>query len=175
MNQTFKEIVSSVVPFIGSLIGGPLGGEAGQAVAYLVTGDKNANQDTVASALQNPTADQVMALKQLDEQYKEKVLSTRVQEDKLTIDDVANARNRQIELHDKMPAYLIMISLAMFFIIMIIFMLFPLQGTSKEIINILIGSLAIWCGQGMNFYFGTTKNSSMKNMGSEISTLGQKK
>jgi len=162
MNTKFKEIVSKMVPFIGSLLGGPLGEEAGSALSYLLTGDKNSSEENISAALQNATPSQIVALKQLDEQYQEKVLSVQLAEHQMDNEDIANARNRNIQLHDKMPIFLSIIVLTMFFSILLLFMLYPIQSSSKDIIQILIGSLAIWCGQAVNFYFGSTRGSQKK-------------
>lgn len=176
MNDTFKEIVSKAAPFIGSIIGGPLGGEAGQALAYLITGDKNASQESIVNGLTNASPDQIIELKKLDDQYKEKVLSVQLAEHQLSNEDIDSARKRNIQMNDRMPAYLSIIVLTMFFSILLLFMLYPIQGSSKDIIQILIGSLAIWCGQAMNFYLGTTQASSTKtNILANIATLGTKK
>ena len=176
MNTTLKEIISSVAPFIGTLIGGPMGGEAASAVAHLITGDKNASPETLSEAIKTATPDQFVALKQLDEQYQEKLLSVQLSEHQLENDDIASARNRNIQLHDKIPAYLAIFVLTMFFSILLLYMLYPIQDSSQGIIQILIGSLSIWCGQAMNFYLGTTHSSATKtNLLANIANLGNKK
>jgi hypothetical protein len=176
MNTTLKEIISSVAPFIGSLIGGPLGGEAASALSSFLTGEYNASPESFVNAIKNATPDQLVALKQLDEKYKEKILSVQLAEHQLDNDDIASARNRNIQLHDKMPALLSILILTMFFSILLLFMLYPIRDSAKDIIQILIGSLAIWCGQAMNFYLGTTHGSATKtNLLANIANRENKK
>lgn len=163
---TFKEIVSSAVPFIGSLLGGPLGGKAGEVLAQALTGNKGANQEDITNALLSANADKLIELKKLDEQYKEKVISASVEKLKIEEDDRNGARQSQVEnakAHSlNMPAVLSLIIIPGFFLILLIIMLHPIQDSSRSVIDLLIGFLGGSLGQIIAFYFGTTHGSQEK-------------
>jgi hypothetical protein len=161
----FKDVISSAMPFIGSLLGGPIGGKAGEFLAQALTGDKFANQDDIAKAFLSASAnvDKLLELKKIDEQYKEKVLSTYVENLNLENEDRDSARRVQVEnvkAHSlNMPAILSLIIIPGFFLVLLLIMMYPVQEPSRNVIDLLIGFLGGSLGQVIAFYFGTTHGS----------------
>lgn len=162
MSDTFSKFIQNVMPFTGGLIGGPLGERAGKFISKILTGKEGSSQDEINDAISNLSQEKIVELKKADLAYKTKLIEADVDKRRIEASDVENARKRQIFLHDKMPAVLGGVLLLMFFVILLLFMLYPVQSSAKDILEILLGSLAIWCGQTVNFYFGTTHGSMTK-------------
>lgn len=158
---SFKDVISSAMPFLGSLLGGPIGGKAGEAIAEILTGKKDASQDEITAALLGANAEKLIELKKIDEQYKEKILSTEVDKMKIASDDRDSARKMNIENSKvnslNMPSVLSLIIIPGFFLILLLIMVFPIDNASRDVIEILIGFLGGSLGQVTSFYFGTTQ------------------
>lgn len=163
---TFKDIISSAVPFIGSLLGGPLGGKAGEVLAEALTGSKGATQEDLEKAILSLTPDKLIELKKLDEQYKQQLLSSKIETLQIEAGDRDSARKTQVENAKanslNMPAILSLIIIPGFFLILLIIMLHPIQDSSRSVIDLLIGFLGGSIGQVISFYFGTTHGSQEK-------------
>ena len=59
MKDLVKGLLKSIAPTIGTAIGGPLAGQAVQAISNALLGHPNGTQDEVEVALQNATPDQL--------------------------------------------------------------------------------------------------------------------
>ena len=70
-----KQALSNIAPLLGNLIGGPLGGSAGQAVSKILLGKSNASGRELEKALNNISTEQLIKLKEIDAQYQTKLLS----------------------------------------------------------------------------------------------------
>lgn len=91
------EIVSKYAPLLGSVIGGPAGGAIGTLVAAQFGADPNDAEDLVKRIEGDPEA--ATKLMQLQLTYWTDLV-------KLDNEDRANARNREIQVRDKIPAIL---------------------------------------------------------------------
>lgn len=160
-----KEVISSAMPFIGSLLGGPFGGKAGEFLAEALTGDKLASQNEIEKEflMAAANADKFLGLKHIDEQYKEKVLSAYAEKIKLENEDRNSARKAQVEnvkAHSlNMPATLSLITVPIFFLVLFFVMIYPIQEPSRNVIDLLIGVLSGRLGQIYSFYLGETHGS----------------
>jgi len=95
-----KQVIATVAPMLGTVLGGPLGGLAGSALAEaLGTSDPKAQEQAIIAA--NP--DTLLKLKQAEDDLKTKLRQMDIDEEKLHLDDTANARAREIALKDWTP------------------------------------------------------------------------
>ncbi|HLP30543.1 MAG TPA: hypothetical protein VK150_04215, partial [Geothrix sp.] len=71
MSFDWKGLVKSIAPTIGTALGGPLGGIAGVALTKaLGLGDAAAKDETaLAAAVQGASHDQLLLLKQADQEF----------------------------------------------------------------------------------------------------------
>lgn len=95
--MSLSEIVSKYAPLLGSVIGGPAGGAIGTLVAAQFGADPNDAADLVKRIEGDPEA--ATKLMQLQLTYWTDLV-------KLDNEDRANARNREIQVRDKIPAIL---------------------------------------------------------------------
>ena len=66
----WKGLVKTVAPFLGTALGGPVGGVAARAIAGAVLGDEDASQEDVAAALQKANPEMLAKLKEADQKFK---------------------------------------------------------------------------------------------------------
>ncbi len=115
----WKQIISTVAPWLGTALGGPLGGLAVSAVADALQLEEKTEQ-AIQQALGGVTPDQMLAIKQADQQFagrmQELGFASQQALAKISADDRANARAnaraREIATGDKTPrnlAYLLVL------------------------------------------------------------------
>jgi hypothetical protein len=172
---SFKDIVSSSLPFLGSLIGGPMGASVGNILSKLITGKDNASEDEIQSSLLAMAPDKLIELKKIDLQYKESLLKNSFDTQKLSFDDLANARhlqevayNRTLDpevkildlLSSRVPAILpFMVFPSFVFVVLILLFIHDISQDKKDILEIVLGALAAFCGQCFNYWLGDTHTS----------------
>ena len=98
------DVVSKVSPIIGTALAGPAGGLVGTLIANTFGADDK-NPDDILKKLQaDPEAQ--FKLKQLELQHQEALQQIEAQKYIAELNDVANARNRQILTNDNVPTIL---------------------------------------------------------------------
>jgi len=110
-----KQALTNIAPLLGNLIGGPLGGTAGQAVSKILLGKSNASERELEKALNNISAEHTSKLKELDARYQTQLLSLQLDEKRLSVQDRDSARQRALACQDKVPAILAILMTLGFF------------------------------------------------------------
>lgn len=158
--DTIKSTLSKVAPTIGAVLGGPLGGAAASVLASILGVNKDNATDpaTLQAAIAGATPEQLLALKKADLDFKIKMqeLGFQNEKDLLTIasEDRVSARNMQISTRSTIPPVLAY-SVTLGFFGILTFMLFrSIPAESKDIINIMLGSLGTAWTSIIMFYFG---------------------
>lgn len=175
---SFKDIVSSAMPFLGSLVGGPIGSQAGALLSNLITGKTNSSEDEIQSKLLTLEPDKLIELKKIDEQYKSTLIKTQFETEKLYFTDMDNARNLQVKAYDhelskeapiidlvfsRIPAVLALFALAsLILVILVLLSIEQITQDKKDIIEIMLGLLGALCSQSFNYWLGTTRSSQEK-------------
>lgn len=157
---TAKQVLATVAPLLGTAIGGPFGGLAGTLLAKaLGTTDPKAMETAITST----DPDILLKLKQADNDFQAQLKALDISEEKLSFDDTANARAREVAVHDSTPrilAYLITVG----FFGVLLWLLWkgkPEQG--GDVMLVLIGSLGTaWTGI-VAYYFGSSAGSADKS------------
>lgn len=159
--QTAKSVLATVAPLIGTAIGGPFGGLAGSLLAKaLGTNDPKA----IEAAITSTDPDILLKLKQADNDFKAQMEALQISEEKLTFDDRANARSREVSLRDWTPTILAYGITAGFFTVLAYMIRFgsPKTGEGGEAFLIMLGALgAAWTGV-VAYYFGSSAGSAAK-------------
>lgn len=177
MDNNFKTIVSSALPLLGGLIGGPLGSQAGSIISRLVTGKDDSSPEQIQNSINNLTAEDILRLKQADNEMSIKLVQAQLDRAKLEYDDLSNARKTYIDaikesdndsgfqaLINRPPvilAYLLTILLTSF---TLLFMFFPIQESARGIMELLIGAFTTCWIQAMSLFLGKIQ----KNPASQI-------
>lgn len=161
----FSTVLKTVAPWIGTALGGPLGGMAVEAAANAL-GLSTKTVDSVKQALSGATPEQMLALKQADQAF-----SLQMQElgfkqvtdlEALAVADRKDARGMQVSKPSPVPAVLSISVTLGYFGILIGMMLGWLKVDNSQALLLMLGSLSTGWGVVMAFWFGTTRDSGRK-------------
>jgi predicted nucleic acid-binding protein len=161
----WKTIISTVAPWIGTALGGPLGGMAVEAAANaLGISDKTA--DAVKQALSGATPEQMLALKKADQEFSLQMQTLGFKQitdlENIAANDRKDARSMQIAARSNVPALLSILVTVGYFGILMGMMLGALKVSDSQALLLMLGSLSTGWGVVMAFWFGTTNDSGRK-------------
>lgn len=161
----FAAVIRTVAPWISSALGGPLAGMAVEAAANAFgLGDKTT--DAIKQAISGATPEQMLALKQADQdfQYKMQALGFQSLKDMeaLAGADRDSARKMQVAAPSRVPALLTCFVVGAFTTTLILLLKFDVPSTNRDIIVYMIGQLSGGFTSALAFWLGTTKESGRK-------------
>ena len=163
----WKDLLATVAPAVATALGGPLAGVATTALSQKLLGKKDGSLADIANAVLEATPASLLELKQLDLEFEK----LQVQREKNILDDVANARARQIAVRDKTPAnltYILIISL----IAETLTMLFvKVPDANQTLVHILITAHATVTISACSYWLGSSLGSYMKSKFSEMEKI----
>jgi hypothetical protein len=161
----WKKVLGTVAPWIGTAIGGPLGGMAVEAAANAL-GLSDKTVDAVKQALGGATPDQMLALKKADQEF-----AARMQElgfkheadmEALITSDRKDARAMQLTTRSWVPAVLTCVLLAAFNAALAALFLWAVPDGNRDIVVYMIGQLSGFTAAAIAYWLGTTRNSQTK-------------
>jgi len=161
----WQTIIKTVAPWIGTALGGPLGGVAVSAIGDAL-GLSDKTESAVKAALSGATPEQMLALKQADQQF-----ALRMQElgfkqladmEALASGDRKDARDLQKTTRSPIPAVLSVLVTAGYFLVLLGMMMGWLKAGDSQALLLMLGSLSTGWGVVMAFWFGTTRGSEVK-------------
>ncbi len=158
-----KELLTTVAPAIATAFGGPLAGTAVRIVAQTLVGDADAPAEQVVAALQGATPEQLKALKDADNAFKEKMAGYGIELARLAEVDTDSARKRQIELKDNTPAVLAYILTLGFFGLLALMAFVGFPPANEAVLNTMTGSLGTVWLVAMHFFYGSNMTSRETN------------
>lgn len=160
-------ILKTVAPWIATAMAGPLGGLAVDAAAKAL-GATEKTADALKSALGGATPEQMMALKQADQDFalrmKELGFKNVADLEKIAADDRADARNMQNITRSLMPAFLTSCVSAAFFVVLVVLFKIPIPLENRDLVVYMCGQLAAAFTACLAFWVGTTRASEDKTI-----------
>lgn len=160
----FTSIIRTVAPWIGTALGGPLGGMAVEAAANAL-GLSDKTIDAVKTAIIGATPEQMLALKQADQAFAIQMQALDFKQisdlEALAAGDRASARSMQTAKPSPVPALLSIGVTIGYFGVLIAVGAKILPSDNSSFIQML-GSLGTGWGMVMAFWFGTTRDSGRK-------------
>lgn len=154
--------LKTLAPTVASVLGGPLAGLAVDALGKAF-GWEEATTEKVNEVLQsgNLSGDQLAAIKkaEMDLKAQEQELGFKFEE--LAFKDVADARNREVQVKDHTNRNLAYFVIAAF-IAVVIATLLGWTKAESVLAGTLIGYLSAKAEQVLAYYFGSTKGSADK-------------
>lgn len=161
----WKSLLSTVAPWIGTAIGGPLGGMAVTAVGNAL-GLSAPTEDSIKQALSGVTPDQMLAIKKADNDFALQMQTLGFKQvtdlETLAAGDRKDARAMQVSNRSNVPAILSGVVTVGYFAILIGMMTNWLKVSDSQVLLIMLGSLSTGWGVVMSFWFGTTHDSGRK-------------
>ena len=164
----WKSIVKSIAPALGTVLGGPMGGLAGAALSKAL-GTTDAQDATLAAAIQGATPDQLLAIKKADDDFKIQMaeLGFKNQSDleAISAGDRDSARKMRVTTKDwttDIGFYLITIG---FFGLLSYMLKYNIPEANKPILFAMVGSLgSAWTGCCAFFYGASKGDAATKEM-----------
>lgn len=161
----WKSIVSTVAPWIGTALGGPLGGMAVESAANAL-GISEKTTDAVKQALSGATPEQMLALKKADQDFALQMQSLGFKQvsdlEAIAAGDRKDARGMQVAKPSPVPATLSICVTLGYFGILVGMMVGAFKVNDSQALLLMLGSLSTAWGAVMAFWFGTTRDSSRK-------------
>lgn len=160
-----KDVVKTVAPWIGTALGGPLGGMAVEAVASIF-GLSDKTESSLKAAISGATPEQMLALKKADSEFALKVKELGFNSirdlEKIAADDRNSAREMQKSTRSKVPATLSLVVTVGYFGILGGMLTGQFKLPDSQALLLMLGSLSTAWGMVMSFWFGTTRGSEQK-------------
>lgn len=158
-------IIRTVAPWIGTALGGPLGGMAVEAAANAL-GLSDKTTDAVKQAISGATPEQMLALKKADQDFALQMQALGFKQvadlEAIAASDRKDARAMQIAQRSPVPALLSIIVTVGYFGVLLGMMTKWLSVADSQALLIMLGSLGTAWGMVMSFWFGTTRSSETK-------------
>jgi uncharacterized membrane protein YeaQ/YmgE (transglycosylase-associated protein family) len=158
----WRALVKAIAPTIGTALGGPVGGIAARAVSSALLGKEDASEEELSTAVMGASPDQLLALKQADQDFSVKMKSLGIDLEKIAAGDRADARSREITLKDKTPKVLASVIVGGFFGVLAVMIFVDIPAGAQQPVNILLGALTAMLTQVGNYYFGSSVGSARK-------------
>jgi len=162
MDFDWKKTLQAVAPILGTALGGPLGGVAGTAIASALGVPDATDEAALAAAMQKATPDQLLALKQADNQFRLDMKKLDLRPDELEVDDRKSAREAYSATKDSMVPLIAFVVIGGF-IAMVGGILFGNVKVESALAGTLIGYMSAKAEQVLAFYFGSSKGSKNKD------------
>jgi hypothetical protein len=164
-------VLGKLAPTIAAAAGGPLAGTAVTAIEGVFglnkgTADLTTRQDDVAAAIAGATPDQLLALKKADNDFQVQMAELDFKDAEaiaaLNVQDRTSARTREVSTKDLTPRVLAGTVTLGFFAVLLYMLQHDVPATTKDVLNIMLGSLGTaWVGI-INYYFGSSSGSAAK-------------
>jgi hypothetical protein len=152
MIDQLKKLVTTVAPALGSALGSPLGGAAIGMIAEKL-GVPN-NKQAVEKAIRQATPDEMLKLKEADNEFEIKMKELDVDVFRLETEDIQDARkNFSNDWTSKLLGF---ITLGGFMGYIFLVTLQPPEQNSEALINLVLGYLGGLASAVISFYFGAS-------------------
>jgi hypothetical protein len=157
------DFLKSLVPMLGTALGGPFGGVAASFIAEKL-GLQGKTIDAVKQALSegNMTADQVSQLRLAEIDFNKFMADNEIKKEQLALDNTKDARAMQVATRSWVPATLAITLTGGYLLILVMMMLGVLKVSDNQSLLILLGGLATGFGSVLNYYFGSSHSSAQK-------------
>jgi len=166
MTMDLLKIVGAVAPTIATAIGGPLGGMAMQVVSSVLGLPTDSSEKDVEKALKQATPEQLLALKQADNDFAVRMKELDIDLERIAASDRDSARRREAQVRDWMPRVLAFVVVAGFMATVFLVLLGYVDGMKDPLmattVGTLIGFVSAKCEQVVAYYFGSSSSSQQK-------------
>lgn len=160
------KIVGAVAPTLATAIGGPLGGMAMQVVSSVLGLPIESSEKDVEKALKQATPEQLLALKQADNDFAVRMKELDIDLERIAASDRDSARRREAQVRDWMPRVLAFVVVAGFMATVFLVLLGYVDGMKDPLmattVGTLIGFVSAKCEQVVAYYFGSSSSSQQK-------------
>lgn len=165
--EDLKGVLGKVAPVLATALGGPLAGTAVTAIqdafGLKVEGSAADKEKAVVEAVSNATPEQLLALKAKDQEYALQMAGVGLKQEELAGADRDSARKRESTVKDNTPRLLALAITVGFFASIAVLMFGTIPDTSRDILNIMLGTLGTAWIAVVTYYYGSTAGSAEKS------------
>lgn len=149
--------IKNILPTIGNLIGGPLGGAAVSAVAE-VLGISEPTKEKIEKALTSGqlTPEQMAALQAADTQLKTRMAELGIKAEELATADRASARQMQIATGSHVPHILAVLFVGFYLGIVALLLEGSMKLWENSTLTMLLGGVTSGVTMILGYYFGAS-------------------
>ena len=156
MKKLLSNIIGSVAPTLGTALGGPLGGMAGDAISKVLGCDND--PVSLEKAIATATPEQLLEIKKVEKEFEAKMKELDVDIYKLETQEKQDARKT---FSKDWTARIIGIAMVGGFLGYIFLVtLQPPEQNSEALINLVLGYLGGLASAVISFYFGASNKDS---------------
>jgi hypothetical protein len=166
----WKKLVASIAPVLGTALGGPLAGQAisilGQALG--LGGDAGESDVAAAVASNRLTGDQLVAMRQADVAFQTRMRELDIDIEKLNADtekaylqDVQDARARQVAAKDTMPQQILYILLFVYVLEVVLFYFgkMPQDEFVRALMTRAFATVELGLSSAIAYFIGSSRGS----------------
>lgn len=162
--ETLLNLVRTVAPSIASAVGGPLAGMATRAISEALLGKPDGSEQELAEAAAKATPEQLLALKQAENEFTVKMRELDIDLERLANEDRDSARSREVQTKDWTPRVLAALVTGGYFGVLFYMLTQGLPTTGgSEAMLVMLGTLGTAWGGIMAYYFGSSAGSKAKD------------
>ncbi len=150
--SNFIDKVTSLLPALGTALGGPAGGLVTSLIANAFGADPKNDSDILSKINSDPEA--IVKLRQLELEHQEALQQIDYQRYVAELNDTANARNREVQAHDWVPAFLSIGFLVIYALLQAYVIYNP--STQDDVISARVQDIVMMI---IGYYFGSSHTS----------------
>lgn len=158
----FSDILKTVAPGLATALLGPLGGLAVSAIGKALDMPE-ATQDAIQARLQGASQDDLLKLKQADQQFAKDMKALDVDLERIAAGDRDSARKREMATNDKTPALLAGGVTLGFFGVLGYMLVCGKPPTGGDALLVMLGSLGTAWTAIISYYYGSSSGSQKKD------------
>jgi hypothetical protein len=160
--EALLNLVKTVAPSIATAVGGPLAGMATRAISEALLGKSDGTEDELLEAAKNATPEQLLALKQAEQNFVIRMRELDVDLERISNADRSNAREREVKTGDYTPKLLAAAVTFGFFGVLFWMIAYGLPVNGGEAMLVMLGTLGTAWGAIVSYYFGSSAGSREK-------------
>lgn len=158
IGQKLKKLVGIAAPNLGRMLGGPLGGMAGN----MIREGLGVDSDEAAEAMLETDPAAMAKVAEIEANLEARLAEAGIDFERVLAADRDSARQREIETKDKTPAILAYLLTVGFFGVLFYMLKFGIPEQGGEPLLVMLGSLGTAWISAMVYYFGSTTGSKQK-------------
>lgn len=162
----FMKIIGAVAPTLATAVGGPIGGMAMKFITDALGIPGDASKDDMAKAISNATPDQLLALKNAENDFAVRMKELDIDLERIASSDRDSARKRETQVRDWMPRVLAFVVVAGFMATVFLVLMGYVDGMKDPLmattVGTLIGFVSAKAEQVIAYYFGSSSSSQQK-------------
>lgn len=159
-----KQVLGMIAPTLGAAIGGPFGGIAGQLAKEALGLPPETSDEQLAKAIVNATPDQLIAIKQADNNLAIRLKELDVDLFKAEVDDRKDSRQRAVTMNDYSPVVTgTLVFAGWFYIQYLVLNMTTIPAIGEGLLNRILGQIDAVALMYAAWLWGSSKGSRAKD------------